>query len=54
MCLTNSFDKLPIATTHLANYWQKGAHGGETAQITGRADKAWAVVHADLVCLWPD
>ena len=24
------------------------ADGGETAQVTGRADKAWAVAHADL------
>ena len=23
------------------------ADGGETAQVTGRADKAWAVAHAD-------
>jgi hypothetical protein len=24
------------------------ADGGETAQVTVRADKAWAVAHADL------
>jgi len=24
------------------------ADGGETAQVTGRGDKAWVVAHADL------
>ncbi len=33
----------PIAPTHPANYRQKAAHGGKTAQITGRA-QACAVV----------
>ena len=54
LCLTSSIGQSPTATTHPANYQQKGAHGGKTAQITGRADKAWAMAHADLVCLWPD
>ena len=38
-----------IATTHPANYRQKATHSGKTAQVTGRADKARAVAHADLV-----
>ncbi len=45
--VTNSF-------THPANYRQKAAHGGETAQITGRADKACAVVLVNAIYKWPD
>jgi hypothetical protein len=51
LCLTSSIGESPIATTYPANYWQKAAYGGKTAQVTGRADKAWPVAHADLVCL---
>jgi hypothetical protein len=40
LCLTSSIVKLPIATTHPANYRQKASHGGKTAQGMGRADKA--------------
>jgi hypothetical protein len=40
-------------TTHPAYYWQKVAHAGKTAQLTRGEDKAWAVAHADLVCMWP-
>ncbi len=36
-------------TTHPANYWQKAAHSGKTAQVTGMADKAWPMAHAGLV-----
>ncbi len=54
LCLASSIGYSPIATTHPANYQQKATYGGKTAQVTGRADKAWAMAHADLVCLWPD
>jgi hypothetical protein len=32
----------------LPNYWQKGAHGGKTAQNTGKADKAQSVMQIRL------
>ncbi len=38
-----------MASSHPANYWQKGAHGGKTSQITRRADKAWAVTQIDII-----
>jgi hypothetical protein len=47
-------EQSPIVTAHPAIYWQKAAHGGKTAQVTVRADKAWAVAHADLVYMQPD
>ncbi len=46
-CTTSPIGESPIAPTHPANYRQKAAHGGKTAQITGRADKAWAVALVD-------
>ncbi len=50
----NLVEQSPIVTTHPAIYWQKAAHGGKTAQVTVRADKAWAVAHTDLVYMQPD
>jgi hypothetical protein len=50
----SSIGESPIATSYPANYRQKVAHGGETAQITGRADKVWAVVLVDAIYKWPD
>ena len=35
-------------TIYPTNGWQKVTYAGKTAQIMGRADKAWAVVHADF------
>jgi hypothetical protein len=37
-----------------ANFGQKTTYGDKTVQIMGRADKTWAVVHADIVCKWPN
>ncbi len=38
----------------LPKYRQKEAHSGKTAQITGRADKAWAVAQVATIYKWPD
>jgi hypothetical protein len=35
-------------TIYPATHQQKVTYAGKTAQITERADKAWAVAHADL------
>jgi hypothetical protein len=43
-----------IVTIYPANGWQNVTYAGKTAQITGRADKAWAVAHADLFCMGSD
>jgi hypothetical protein len=51
---TSPIGQSPIVTTHPAKYQQKVAHGGKTAQIMGRADKAWAVAHVDTIYKWPD
>ena len=37
--------------SHRSSPCQFTADGGETAQITGRADKAWAVAHANVARL---
>jgi hypothetical protein len=47
MGIISPIGQSPIVSTYPASYWQKGTHGGKTAQITERADKAWALAHAD-------
>ncbi len=53
MGITSPIGKSQAVSTYPANYWQKGPHGGNTAQITGRTDKTWAVAHAYIVYKWP-
>ncbi len=40
-----------LMVSHQSSPCQFSADGGKTAQITGRADKAWAVVHANVAQL---